>query len=222
MLSHGCRSFSSAFALTALVGLALVAQPGAYAEDMGAMMMDSAPGGEASGHAEQHHMPQQAVTRTTAIYTIPDVTLEDQSGHPISLRSLLDDGQPVMLNFIFTTCAGICPVMSGTFEGVQSNLGKDAGKIRMVSISIDPENDTPPVLVRYAKRFHAGDQWLFLTGKLDDVIAVQKAFNAFRGDKMSHTPLTLMRASPTADWVRYDGFAGAGDLAKEARAMIGS
>ena len=66
----------------------------------------------------------------------------------------------------------------------------------MVSISIDPEYDTPEALNAYARRFDAGPQWEFLTGSLDDSIAVQKAFDADRGDKMNHAPLTLFRATP--------------------------
>jgi protein SCO1/2 len=87
----------------------------------------------------------------------------------------------------------------------------------MVSISIDPEHDTPEALSAYAGRFGAGPQWEFLTGSLDDSIAVQRAFDADRGDKMNHAPMTLFRATPESQWVRYEGFATAADLAKEYR-----
>ena len=90
----------------------------------------------------------------------------------------------------------------------------------MVSISIDPEQDTPEALARYAKRFDAGPQWVFLTGSLEDSIRVQKAFDAYRGDKMNHVPLTLLRTGPDTDWVRYDGFASGADLVTELRAGI--
>ena len=72
----------------------------------------------------------------------------------------------------------------------------------------------------YAKRFKAGPQWEFLTGSLDDSIAVQRAFDADRGDKMNHAPMTLMRATPDSQWVRYDGFATAEELVKECRNML--
>jgi protein SCO1/2 len=111
--------------------------------------------------------------------------------------------------------------MSATFEQVQRELGEDAGKVLMVSVSIDPEQDTPSALAAYAKRFHAGPQWTFLTGSLEDSIAVQKAFDAYRGDKMNHAPLTLLRGAPDAAWIRFDGFATAGDLVEASRAMLG-
>jgi protein SCO1/2 len=125
------------------------------------------------------------------------------------------------MNFIFTSCTAICPVMTGTFAQVQRRLGKDIDKVRMVSISIDPEHDTPAKLASYAKKFGAGPERLFLTGKTDNIVAVQRAFDTYRGDKMNHIPLTLMRASPKTEWVRYDGFASSLQLAHRLSAMLG-
>ena len=91
------------------------------------------------------------------------------------LPSVLDAPGPVVLQFIFTTCPSICPMMTSTLSGAQGEMGEGA---RLVSISIDPEFDTPARLREYAKRFKAGPRWRFLTGGRDDVIAVQKAFGA--------------------------------------------
>jgi protein SCO1/2 len=173
-------------------------------------------------HAHHHHHPApKGVTRTLASYTLPNLTMVDQNGDAVSIQELLSADKPTLVNFIFTTCTAICPVMSATFERVQRELGEDAGKVLMVSVSIDPEQDTPSALADYAKRFHAGPQWTFLTGSLEDSIAVQKAFDAYRGDKMNHAPLTLLRGAPDAAWIRFDGFATAGDLVEASRAMLG-
>jgi protein SCO1/2 len=110
--------------------------------------------------------------------------------------------------------------MSAIFASVQTELGDDSTRLRMVSVSIDPEHDTPQALKAYARRFQAGPQWAFVTGSLDDIIAVQRAFDADRGDKMNHAPLTLFRATPQAQWVRYDGFATAAELVKEYRSTL--
>lgn len=171
-------------------------------------------------HAHHHHMTPDNLKRTTASYTVPNVVLFNQNNQKVSLPELLDSDQPVMLNFIFTSCTAICPAMSATFASVQKQLGNDSEKLHMVSISIDPEYDTPGALNVYAKRFKAGPQWEFLTGSLDDSVSVQKAFDADRGDKMNHTPMTLMRATRNSKWVRYEGFATADELAKEARSML--
>ncbi len=94
-------------------------------------------------------------------------------------------------------------------------LGAQAGKLRMVSISIDPENDTPAKLKSYAKTYGANSRWTFLTGRVEDVKAVQLAFNSYRGDKMNHEPLTLLHPAPDKPWVRIDGFASSKDLVQE-------
>lgn len=176
---------------------------------------------QADPHAHHHHHPApEGVTRTLATYTLPDLSMVDQSGAPVSVQELLSSDKPTLVNFIFTTCTAICPVMSATFAQVQRGLGEDSGKVLMVSVSIDPEQDTPRALAEYAERFEAGPQWTFLTGSLEDSIALQKAFDAYRGDKMNHAPLTLVRSGPDAQWVRYDGFASAADLVKESHAML--
>ncbi|NJD05787.1 MAG: SCO family protein, partial [Methylococcaceae bacterium] len=174
------------------------------------------------GH-EHHAMPQSSapVTRTEADYQIPDVQVVREDGKKVSFKTELDDGRPVMVNFIYASCSAICPVLSHVFGKVQSKLGGEAKKIHMVSVSIDPENDTPAKLREYAAKFKAGPQWNHYTGTLEASIAIQKAFDAYRGDKMNHTPLTLMRGAPGKPWIRLDGFAGPDAVIKEYRAMTG-
>ena len=169
-------------------------------------------------HHHHHAMPsaQDGYKRTLASYTIPDVKLLDADGAGVSLRNSLDE-KPVILNFIFTSCGAICPVMSTTFSQVQAALGRERDKVRMVSISIDPEHDTPEALKIYAKKYGAGPQWQMLTGSLDNSIAVQRAFDVYRGDKMGHTPATFLRAKAGQPWVRLDGFASADDILREYR-----
>jgi protein SCO1/2 len=185
----------------------------------GALAHDADP---QAAHPECHHgakppaLPAKYV-RQVGSYSVPDVTLVDQDARPVRLRELLAADEALMVNFIFTTCTAICPVMSRIFAGVPRELGESAGKLRMVSISIDPENDTPPRLKAYAGRFAAGPQWEFLTGSVKDVVAVQRAFDAYRSDKMEHEPLTLLRSAPGKPWVRIEGFASAVELAREYR-----
>jgi protein SCO1/2 len=90
----------------------------------------------------------------------------------------------------------------------------------MVSISIVPEEDTPKRLAAYARRFDAGEQWGFYTGSVKASVTMQKAFQAYFGDKMHHRPVTFMRAAPGQPWVRLDGFATPADLVAEYRQMV--
>jgi protein SCO1/2 len=124
------------------------------------------------------------------------------------------------LNFIFTTCTTICPVLSASFSQLQEALGTEADEVRMVSISIDPEYDSPDRLREYAKRFHAGESWLFYTGNLSDIVTVQKAFDVYRGDKMNHPPVSFMRGRPDSPWIRFEGFASIEDLMHEYRTLV--
>ena len=206
-LLHGIAGFTSAVGTLTLI--LIIGQQPAVAEQA-----------SEDPHAHHHHKIPESIERTLVTYTVPNVNLINQDGQKVSLSELLDSEQPVMLNFIFTSCTAICPAMSATFSSVQKQLGSDSEKLRMVSISIDPEYDTPNALNAYAKRFKAGPQWEFLTGSLDDSVSVQKAFDADRGDKMNHSPMTLMRATRNSKWVRYEGFATANELAKEARSML--
>ena len=112
-------------------------------------------------------------------------------------------------------------MLSASFAQTQTALGDEAKDVRMISISIDPEHDTPAKLREYAQRFHAGPGWEFLTGDLNDVITVLKAFDAYRGDKMNHIPLTMLRVQPDGPWVRMEGFASAGELVQEYRSQDG-
>jgi len=177
----------------------------------------------AEDHSHHHHaIPAQAdgYARTQAAYTVPDVKLVDAHGAGVLLRrELAQQDRPLILNFIFTTCGAVCPVMSATFSQLQAALGPERDAVRMLSISIDPEEDTPAALKAYAGKYGAGPQWRMLTGSLDDSIAVQRAFGVYRGDKMNHQPATFLRAAPGQPWVRLDGFASADDILREVRQL---
>jgi protein SCO1/2 len=177
---------------------------------------------EADPHAHHHHMMQAPppVTRRTLNYVVPEVSLVRSDGARVNFAHELDDGRPVLLDFIYTTCTTICPVMSQTFAEVQKRLGTDAAKVKMVSVSIDPEEDTPARLTEYAKRYQAGPQWTFYTGTVEASVAAQRAFDAYRGDKMNHAPVTFFRSAPGQPWVRLDGFVTPDAVVGEVRTQV--
>ncbi len=88
-----------------------------------------------------------------------------------------------------------------------------------MSISIDPESDTPTILSEYAKKFGAGSDWDFYTGTTEASLAIQKAFNAYRGDKMNHSSVIFMRAAPGKSWVRLEGFVSPDVAIREYRSL---
>jgi protein SCO1 len=160
----------------------------------------------AQGTADARPARGNEVTTSSVQYEVPNLLLVRQDGESVSLRKEMDDGRPVVLNFIFTTCGSICPLMSQVFGEFQRKLGTESGHVHLMSISIDPEQDTPERLREYAERFGAGPGWQYYTGTLAASQSAQQAFNVYRGDKMSHTPVTLLRAAPGQPWLRLDGF----------------
>jgi len=101
-----------------------------------------------------------------ALGKVPAFTLTDQSGRKVTERDYA--GKIWIANFVFTRCASVCPMLTAKFRSLQGEL-KDL-PLSYVSISVDPEYDTPSVLAAYAKRFDADPaRWRFLTGPLGDI-----------------------------------------------------
>lgn len=152
-------------------------------------------------------------SRSEVRYELPAVTLTDAAGRAVPLASALAPGGPVLLQFLFTTCTTVCPTLAATLRVVQDDLS-DRGDARLVSISIDPDTDTPVRLRDYGARLGAGERWTFLTGRLEDVLAVERAFDVDRGSKMRHPPAIFLRGVARS-WVRLDGYPSAADLRAE-------
>jgi protein SCO1/2 len=151
--------------------------------------------------------------RSEHAYAVPAVTLTDQQGRSVRLDALLNQPEPVVVQFIFTTCSTVCPIMTATLRAARKQLDS----ARLVSISIDPEHDTPSRLADYARRFDAGSRWTFLTGAAGDIATVQRAFAADSPTKMTHRPLTFLRAAGRRSWIRLDGPSSAAELVAEYR-----
>ena len=159
-------------------------------------MHESAAGADDAGPLE----PERAA------YRVPDdITLVDQDGRPVRLAALLAEPRPVVMQFIFTSCATICPVLSAGIASAQDELLRRAPDALILSISIDPTYDTPARLKAYAARYHASGNWRFLTGPEPMIRRTIAAFDALlRSDnKMYHRPYTYFR-DRAGNWVRFD------------------
>jgi protein SCO1 len=161
------------------------------------------------------------VIRTTVDYKAPSVEVLRQDGKKLNFSDELNDGRPIIMNFIFVSCSAICPMLSHVFSQVHTKLTKDKHKFHLVSISIDPENDSPAILNAYGKKFGSSLNWDFYTGTLEASIAIQKAFNAYRGDKMNHASVVLMRSASAKPWIRLEGFVSPDEIIREYQVMIG-
>ena len=154
--------------------------------------------------------------RTVHGYVVPYVTLTNQDGQKVNLKSFLKQRDKVIImDFIFGTCTTICPVLSASFVNFQNKLTAEAGKFQLVSISIDPEHDTPKVLKAYLKSYKAKPGWDFLTGSRENIERVTNAFNAYSSDKMQHYPLTFVYSPVQDRWFRIDGLVATSELMAE-------
>ena len=108
--------------------------------------------------------------RLPVLSEVPEFVLAERSGTDVRLSDLL--GRVWVADFIFTHCAGPCPLLSAQMQALQAPL-REMPDTRLVSFSVDPERDTPEVLSEYADRYLADeDRWLFLTGEKDRVYSV--------------------------------------------------
>lgn len=108
----------------------------------------------------------------------PDFTLIDQDENPVQLSSLR--GKVVLLDFIYTSCPGPCPLLSRKFSQFQKTLGERVGKeVVLLSVTVDPQHDTPAVLKEYARRYQADTAgWKFLTGSTQAIVTVAYQYGA--------------------------------------------
>ncbi len=189
---------SSALALAAL----LLAAPAA------------ARAGQPAGHgcsacASKAAEAAAAAPRTSAeaAVTLADVPLLDQDGREVRLAPDVVGGRIVVVDFIFTTCTTVCPILSSKLARLQERLGpRLAEEVRLVSISIDPARDTPARLKAFAARFGAGPGWTWLTGDPAGVEKALRGLGAYSARPADHAPLVLVGDGRTGRWERHNGY----------------
>jgi protein SCO1/2 len=139
--------------------------------------------------------PMHAQRRVTRIQ-INDFALTDQNSTPFEFKNLA--GKVVVVAFAYTTCPDVCPLITASLRQVQSGLTKEERKhVRLMTVTTDPEIDSPKVLTAYAKRYGAEfDNWSFLTGNLSVLEKIWQNFGVGVERKgrglIDHTPLTAV------------------------------
>jgi protein SCO1 len=146
------------------------------------------------GYAGSHHR-----------YELPKVVLVGQDGRRVPMSEVLPRDAPVALTFIFTRCASVCPVLSRALAELRKRMRAKAEAVRVVSITIDPEHDTPEELQAYASHYEATAGWQFYTGEPEQIDAVLHAFDAFSKLREEHKPITFLRGAYSDEWTRFDG-----------------
>jgi protein SCO1/2 len=147
--------------------------------------------------------PVSAATQTpAATLAIPDATLTNQFGSPVKLRDFTAH-RVVAINFIFTSCQTICLPMGAHFGKLQQLLSSQGRQdVALLSITVDPVNDTPERLKRWAAQFGGGPMWTLLTGPKATVDQVLKELGGFSPDKLQHSSLLLVGRAGTTQFER--------------------
>jgi protein SCO1/2 len=167
---------------------------------------------------------------------MPRFQLTDQTGGSFSSQALA--GRVTLLDFIYTNCTDACPILSATFQEAQRKLAEDnqlASKIMLVSLSVDPTHDTPPVMADYSQQFRADPNgWKMLTGDFDNVWDVITGFKvavrpprpaagapAPSGTELTHTTAVVLIDPQLQVRAYLDGTqSSADDLIAAARRLV--
>jgi protein SCO1 len=147
----------------------------------------------------------------------PNLVLLTQDNKPVRFYEDLLKGKTVLINFLFTTCKGVCPPMTANLARVQKYLGERVGRdIVMLSISVDPTTDTPAVLKKFADAFKAQSGWYFLTGEKKNVDWVLYKLGGYVEDKQQHTGVLIIGNEATGEWMKVMAMANPEEIANSA------
>lgn len=162
----------------------------------------------ADPHAGHQHMHAPQGEPSGAQKYFGDIPLVNQDGQEMHFYSDLIKDKIVVIDVMFTSCTGACPIMSTTFAKIQDRLGDRIGKdVHLISISVDPVNDTPAKLKEYAARFNAKPGWYFVTGPKENVDAVLKRLGQYVENREAHQNLFLIGNDKTGLWKKAFGLA---------------
>ena len=150
-----------------------------------------------------------------------DVELINQDGKKVRFYSDVLKGKTVVVNAFFTSCTSVCPPMNRNMEKIQEVFGDRIGRdVFLVSLTVDPEVDTPTRLKEYAKKFHAGPGWVFLTGKKENLDWVLYKLGQYVEKKDDHKTIFIIGNEPTGLWKKAFGMANVGELVKVVESVV--
>jgi cytochrome oxidase Cu insertion factor (SCO1/SenC/PrrC family) len=151
----------------------------------------------------------------------PNLVLVNQDNKPLHFYDDLLKGKTVMINFMLTHCTGACSPMTANLLKVQKYLGDVVGKkVLMISISVDPEHDTPAALKKYADDFKVQPGWLFLTGTKENIDGVLSKIGGYTDDPQKHSTALIIGDEATGQWMRVPALARPSEIADAVARML--
>lgn len=148
---------------------------------------------EHGGHVHPRPAPSNAKPKLPPKPSIPDVEVLDQDGRKQNFYSDLVKDRVVIISFIFTTCKVTCPLSGANFSKLQTLLGERLGRnVFLISVSTDPETDSPEKLKIWGERFKAKAGWTLITGEGKEVARLLQVLKGDGIDKDYHVPALFM------------------------------
>lgn len=173
--------------------------------------------------AEPHdhsHMSKSTESSPAEKY-FTDVELINQDGKKVRFYSDVLKGKTVIVNAFFTSCTSVCPPMNRNMEKIQEALGDRVGRdVFLVSMTVDPETDTPARMKEYAKKFHAGSGWIFLTGKKENLDWALYKLGQYVENKDDHQTVLIIGNEPTGLWKKAFGMANVAELVQVVESVV--
>ncbi|HEY2170623.1 MAG TPA: SCO family protein [Candidatus Angelobacter sp.] len=152
--------------------------------------------------------------------SVPDIEVVNQDGRHVRFNSQVVEGRIAIVTGFFTTCSSMCPITQEKLSQVARLLGPRLGKdVVIVSVSVDPENDTPARMKDWAEKFHTGPGWTLLSGNRTEVDTLLKSLGLFVELRQRHQS-ALMIGSAATGWVRISSWAPSEKLAKVTESML--
>lgn len=178
----------------------------------------------AHGQAPAVARPADAEPVAPLQITVPDVAVIDQDGRKHRFGTDLIGGRTVLVNFIFTSCTSVCSPLTAIVKTAREQLAAAGrGDVQVVSVSVDPLNDTPERLRAYAVKAGAGGpNWRFVTGSRTSIDAILKGFGVPVGGNLdAHTPMVFVGRGTPLRWTRAYGLAGPAAIVERVTAEAG-
>jgi protein SCO1/2 len=163
----------------------------------------------------------QGASQSAAQKYFTDVELVDQDGRVVRLYSDLLKGKTVVINAFFATCQSVCPPMSANLRRVQEAFKERVGRdLYIISITVDPETDTPAALKEYAKKYGAVPGRYFVTGKKENVDWALYKLGQYVEQKDQHTSVFIVGNEATGLWKKVFGLAKADEIVQIVESVL--
>jgi cytochrome oxidase Cu insertion factor (SCO1/SenC/PrrC family) len=215
---------ASAATLVKVVDEAAAQSPAASATGSGNSNSSTMSVGVASNsQGEDNKQAKNLTPDEAAASYFPNTVLVTQDNKPVRFYSDLLKGKVVLINFMFATCKGVCSPMTANLAKVQGYLGERLGRdIVMISITVDPETDTPAALKKYAESHKVMPGWYFLTGEKKNVDWVLYKLGGYVEDKSEHTAVLIAGNVSTGEWVKMHAMANPTEIANAVTKLLAS